>query len=351
LKFLFITTDPSEWQWLLDAALGWIRGDFIKTALQILAAFAGSPRLSFTGRLVTLLTDEVLPALRPFSDLPQQTVSALGNVFASGLSKGLSPLADDSFAKLLFEGIVDNENNADVIVVLLRAARLPAAYGADRLVPFIAARIVRIFGLRAAVTPQLQDSCDRLTRSLGWLPWASAPEEVGGQVVEELAKLLKSAQWVVQEQVLYFVHTFCFGQMFRLSESVYKNVHSRLVRVYANSERAELREAAISLTRMTIPIGWNDFGEFFNEAVVGETNDEKFRVANGVALIGAVVVVSGVPEWLPQLFELLESAARKVHAYESVINAQCSEFWKTVGARELPEIEDYRYAFSGRYFS
>jgi hypothetical protein len=123
------------------------------------------------------------------------------------------------------------------------------------------------------------------------------------------------------------------------------------MRVFAKSERADLREAVRRLIRVTMCVGWEDLEAFFGETVVGKKADEKFAVANAVALIGAVVVGSGVPEWLAQLFEFLERAARKVSLYEKVINAQCSAFWRSVGARELPEIEDYRYTFSGHYFS
>jgi hypothetical protein len=107
---------------------------------------------------------------------------------------------------------------------------------------------------------------------------------------------------------------------------------------------------------MTIPIAWGEgegsFAAFFQKEVKEEKAvDEKFAVANAVALIGAVIVGSGVPEWLPELFGFLEDAANKVSQYEQVINGSCTAFWKVVGVRIIPEIEDYRYTFSGQYFS
>jgi hypothetical protein len=272
-------------------------------------------------------------------------------VFAGGFSKGLSPLADDNFVRLFFEGIVDQESKPDGLAALFAGAHLAESRGAFRSLPFVTARITRLFTLRASISPQFVGDWDIITRSLGRLPWADAPEEVA-RLIGSLAELLSTAQWFVQEQVLYFVHTLVFSQMFALDPSVYRQIQGQILRVYAHSDRAELRAAAIVVTRMAIPIAWDDFGVFFQELVKAErASDEKFAIANAVALIGAVVFVGKVPQWLPALFEFLEWAARKVRLYEKAINAACAAFWKSVGIREVPEIEDYRYAFSGQYFS
>jgi hypothetical protein len=86
------------------------------------------------------------------------------------------------------------------------------------------------------------------------------------------------------------------------------------------------------------------------EAVDGEKN-RVVAAANGVALLGAVSIINGCPEWLPELFRLPEAAHGRVPKYTKAIEAQFGDFWKVIGARQFESIEEFRYSMSRCYFS
>jgi hypothetical protein len=68
-------------------------------------------------------------------------------------------------------------------------------------------------------------------------------------------------------------------------------------------------------------------------------------------LVGAVIVVTKPPEWIPQFLEFLTVSHRKVRQYTALIDQEYAEFWKRIGSRVIPEIDEFRVAFAGGYFA
>jgi hypothetical protein len=138
--------------------------------------------------------------------------------------------------------------------------------------------------------------------------------------------------------------------MFVLESRLFRKIFDGLLVLFLQNERGELRADAVKLVRMLIPIIWDDFGDFFKEAVDQETRP-LVAAANAAALIGAVIIINQAPSWLQALLEFLKSAHTKTRAYSSMISQETAQFWKKIGSRSIPEIDDFRIAFSGGYFT
>jgi hypothetical protein len=164
-----------------------------------------------------------------------------------------------------------------------------------------------------------------------------------------LIGLFTIAQWSVQEMILNFVHSVCFAQIFVLEKRIVRKIFDELLTQFMEHERSELREGTVRFVRMLLPIMWDDFGEFFRKEVEGETRPH-VAVANAVALVGAVIIVTKPPTWMSQLLDFLTISHRKVRRYTALIGQEYAEFWKRIGSREIPEIDEFRLVFGGGYF-
>jgi hypothetical protein len=98
---------------------------------------------------------------------------------------------------------------------------------------------------------------------------------------------------------------------------------------------------------MLILLAFKGFDDFWKDVV--ESQSGTMAAANGVALLGAVSVIDGIPQWLPQLLELLVGLHKKELPYKTIIEAEFADFWTRVGRQEIEEIEDFRFAFSASY--
>jgi hypothetical protein len=170
------------------------------------------------------------------------------------------------------------------------------------------------------------------------------------KVLADLVALFPVVQWSIQEVILNFVHSVCFAQMFVLEKRILRKVFDEFLTLFMEHERGELREGAVRFVRMLLPNIWDDFGEFFRNEV-----DERRRplvaTANAVALVGAVIVVTEPPVWMPQLLAFLTAAHRKVRTYAELIDRECAAFWKRIGSRRIPAIDEFRITFGGGYFA
>jgi hypothetical protein len=54
---------------------------------------------------------------------------------------------------------------------------------------------------------------------------------------------------------------------------------------------------------------------------------------------------------MPALLDFLKRAHTKVRVYSAMISQETAQFWKKIGSRLIPEIDEYRIAFSGGYFA
>jgi hypothetical protein len=129
-----------------------------------------------------------------------------------------------------------------------------------------------------------------------------------------------------------------------------RKIFDELLTLFLEHERGELREGAMKFVRMLLPNVWDDFGEFFTNEVDGAKRP-LVAAANAVALVGAVIVVTKPPMWMPELLQFLTVAHRKVRPYTALIDQKCAMFWKRIGSREISEIDEFRLAFGGGYFA
>jgi hypothetical protein len=253
--------------------------------------------------------------------------------------------------RLLFERIFDAEYGKanDKLAVLLAAAKIHKAEGKHRYIEFVADRITKIVLLRNDVTISGISPIEKFIQKLGYLPWHLDIPRLHA-VLAELLRIYPGLQWFVQEQVLHFVHALCYANIMVLPKPVVRTIFDKVLGACPQNDKPELRDLAIKVIRMLTHVIWIDLGDFYREAVDGEKNGV-VAAANGVALLGAVSIINGCPEWLPELFRLLEGAHGRVPKYTKAIEAQFGDFWKVIGARQFESIEEFRYSMSGCYFS
>ncbi|KAI5518389.1 hypothetical protein TVAGG3_0524830 [Trichomonas vaginalis G3] len=70
------------------------------------------------------------------------------------------------------------------------------------------------------------------------------------------------------------------------------------------------------------------------------------------ALFGFISITKDeYPKWLPDLFEEAEIKYHDRHQFSSMLEESVKNFWKRHLYHDLPELEQYRFAFSNSYFS
>jgi hypothetical protein len=344
-------SDFRRLQWLFARIEDWLEGETLKIALHVLSVFETETNLSAQPALTVFLVEKVLPKLPPLADLPQAVIAKLAEIFKGLMAKGVSPNARFDFGlyNVLFEQIIDKEKATDNLVVFLKALAFSHGHTGDRIIPFIAARITRFFSLRTEISLQVVPAHVSFTRRLGFLHWHTRPQLLEG-VVDDLVRLYHASQWFVQEQILHFIHSVCFSQLFVIGRPILRKIFDGLLVLFLQNERAELRADAVDAVRLLIPMLWDDFGDFYAEAVEGESRPV-IAAANAVALVGAVILISRPPQWIAGLLEFLQTAQKKIRIYAPMINAETAQFWKKIGSREIQEINEFRAEFSGGYFA
>jgi hypothetical protein len=253
--------------------------------------------------------------------------------------------------RLLFERVFDTEYGKanDKLAVLLEATKIHKAEGSHRYIEFVTDRIAKIMLLRNDVTINGIPSIEKFIQKLGYLPWHLDIPRLQA-VLTELLRIYPGLQWFVQEQILLFVHGLCYANMMVLPKPVVRTIFDKLLGVYCQNDKPEIRDSAVKVVRMLIPVIWTNLGDFYLEAVDGQKN-QVVAAANGVALLGAVTIINRCPEWLPELLRLLEVAHGRVPKYTKAVEAQFGDFWKVIGARQFDSIEEFRYSMSGYYFT
>jgi hypothetical protein len=354
LQTLFGDTDFRRRLWIVDIARSLIRDrQTLKNGIQVLIALADQSHPAAFSLVNELITSEVLPMVHPLSELTTTLVSDLAELLSSPLAKGISTLDKYDFGcvPLMFERVFDEEfeMSKDHLAIFLRHLHLERKSGLARTLPFIAERIVQIFSLRNDVTRVGEQSVEKLPQPLAVLPWNEDLEALG-KVLDSLRKMFPGLQWFIKEMILRFVYQLCFTHMFDLPKEVLVGVSQKMLPLFIQDERVELRESGVKLTRMLILVLYDSLGQFYELAVEGQENGV-ISAANGSALLGAVSLLNGLPEWLPRLFIFLEVAHRRQHMYAKAIEVEFADFWKRAGPMEVPEIEDFRYCFSQNYFA
>jgi hypothetical protein len=338
-------------QWLFERIEGWLEGETLRVALHLIGVFVSEINLSAQSILKKFVVEKVLPRLPPLDELPQPVIAEFADIFQGVMDKGASPNPRFDFGLLdvLFGEIIDKEKSTDNLVAFLRMLSFSRGHAGERIIPFIAPRITRFFALRTEISVQMVPTHVSFTRQLGFLPW-HAHHPLLNAVIDDLIRLYQTSQWFVQEQILHFVHGVCFSQMFVAERPTLRRIFNELLALFLQNERAELRRDAVRVVRMLIPTIWDDFGEFYAEAVEGESRPV-IAAANAVALVGAVIVINKAPQWMPALLQFLISAYRKIRLYAPMINTETAQFWKKIGSREIPEIDEFRSEFSSGYFA
>jgi hypothetical protein len=348
--------DGRRLTWAVDLAISLIRSGSeaaFRTGLQLMRIMMAESSPFHAGFYVDFFAEYVAPAVHPLRALSSQTLVTVARMLKSSMAAGVArnPRLAIHYGPIIFEEIFDKEYDAapDELARFLKTVLRTNQVGIAHLVPFIADRIAKIFLLRLRTERTAIEAVETTTRRIGMCDWHCHPEKLK-VAVASLAQLAPGVPWFVQLLILEFVHTLCFAHVFVIPREILREILDTILVLFAGSDRGELRETAVRVVRLLIPLVWDEFAEFYSERIE-KAGNSKIATANAVALLGAVTVSVESPVWLPALFEFVERAHRKEPLYTSMIGAEFADFWHRAGSREIPEIERFRYAFSGGYFA
>jgi hypothetical protein len=322
----------------------------LKKGLAIVSACLRESHFRFHGDLLAIVKEHVLPRVRPLSAITIPELDELASILRSQLGLGLGRDVEIATPRILFEDIFDAElgKSDDRLAMLLAGCR--RFVGPDHILPLISDRIVKIFLLRNSVSQAAEAHIETYIRWVGRLNWYLLPDKLG-EVFGALQILFPTTSVAVKSLVVEFVHTIAFTGMLRIPAKIHRQIFDEFIPLFVGSEIETVREGGIGLGRMLIPLAFGSFEEFWAEEVVNQTKTGRLSAANGIALLGATFVLDRIPKWLPELLELLEGQHKKERNLAKRIEEEFARFWEMIGPREFPEIEDYRFAFSPRYYS
>jgi hypothetical protein len=349
VEYLLADLDFRRVAWMADFAVELLADPARLThGLTILAQLYRQSHFSFHDRLLPILREHVMPRVTPLSAISIPALRAFATVCSGQIHLGLGRGVELATLRIVFGNVFDRElgRSDDRFAMLLDWLEPPV--GHEAILPLIAERIVQIFRLRDAVSSPAETPIEAYIQWIAGLNWYLVPDKLDA-VLTALRTLFPGASQAVRPLIVEFLHRVAFGGILRLPAAVHRRIFDECIPMFVASEVREVRDGAIGIARMMIPIAFASPEAFWREAV--EKNTGKLAAANGIALLGATFVLQRIPIWLPELLELLEQLHKKEPVFAKRIEEEFAGFWAMVGAQEFPEIEDYRFAFSASYCS
>jgi hypothetical protein len=336
--------------WLLDIAGSLVESQdeaLLRKGLFLICILAVEWHPQYHPLVCKFIEERVLPRVNPLSEISVSNIQSLAHLIAEPLVKGVSRLWSFDFVKCaatIFD--LERERAPDHVAVFLGALKVEERRGRFRFAEWMADRIKSIFSLRNDVTRIGLPAIKEFYTRLGLLDWGDKLDTV----ITALSELYPVSQWFVQREIICFMYAFCFSHIFSVPKTVHKRIFEKVIPLFVSNDNSDLRKIVINNIRLLIPIVSESREEFWLTAVEKESR-LNLAAANGLALLGSHSVLNGCPPWLVQLFQHLESAHKRVPPYAKAIEAAFGDFWKKVGPEEMREIEDFRYVFSGEYYS
>lgn len=203
---------------------------------------------------------------------------------------------------------------------------------------------------------------------LGLLYWCDLGYDKMEEVVfndmikKKLMTKRESLPWNSRLNNVGFLHTLTFSNLFLFTKKELSVIIDDVLPPFLSDSNQEVRAAAKSLLKVLICITYNDcldscaekVNKYFNEASKEKSKLNKnllVAVSFASALIDNTYVwFNGCPEWLPNIFALLERVYSRGDCKDEIKNSVVDFFTRHRG-KEIPEIDDFKYSFSEGYFT
>lgn len=202
---------------------------------------------------------------------------------------------------------------------------------------------------------------------LGILQWENYGESIFEVLFENVIKkqimdIKESLPWNSRLNLVGFLHALTFSHFFLFTKKEFMLLIDEVLPSFLSDSNQEVRKAALSLLKMLVCIAYSDDHELCSEKV-----KELFELANKdknkinknlfVAVSFASALLANVsvwfkdcPLWLPDIFNELERNYSQGNCKEE-IKSTTTEFFTRHEGSDIPEIEDYKYSFTDRYFT
>ena len=318
------------------------------TIISIVATEAG-PR--FQAQASARFVPKLVTRIHPLANASIALATAFGRLFQSAMSHLASTVAiERPLLTALWTDVFDIEFGVanDQLALLLHACCLAEAVGNRRILPLVAPRLARAWQLPAAVSANAQGAATRFCAALGALEWEFDLPSLVIALGQANAVLAAAAGgWVQQQHAAQFVIT---GM--RRARGSLTPAHQLVVidaaELMAANPRTEIRNVAVDVFSVLIPLCESE-SNFFELNVKGRKRPAS--IAAALALTIGLDVVNAIPPWAPAVFALLEAAKGQLPQWSEAIRDQLGLFWNALLGREVPELEPWRDAFTGGYFS
>ncbi|OHT01656.1 hypothetical protein TRFO_31494 [Tritrichomonas foetus] len=177
-------------------------------------------------------------------------------------------------------------------------------------------------------------------------------------IFEQILSVRESLPWNSRLNLVGFLHALTFSHMFSFDRERFKTILTKVLPPFLYDDHLEVRTAAQLLLRTLVSIVFNDkWDECAAHAIENlqnssnEKNGKNASVSFACSLLYNVTIWTTCPEWLPEIFYSLEHHYNKGTLTKEEIKNAVNDFWSRHQGREFPEIEDYRYMFSGGYYT
>ncbi len=350
LGYILFREDYRRHIWVLDVIRECMSSNddvLIGNAATTFGLYQVHAHLRANAMLTEFARTEIIPRILPMSSFSEATIKALAIGLTSIMYVSRSPLPKYSYdlIRIIFEDVIDKclDGPNDSISIFLGNIMIPEIKGGEFIVPYVADRIVKFFGLRNVATTDVIPTIEDFLCELGRLPWASCETKLI-DTLRALSSTYSSSAWFVRINVIHFIHMLCFCNFWCLSEQTQSVLLKDIIPLFIKDEKDELRREGIIVTRMLIPLSFDNFGEFYSREVL-EASNNNIGCANGLSLLGLVEVFPECPVWLADLLEYLERSHQREPKYRDLIASEFASFWNSAGSREVPEIENHRLSF------
>ena len=204
---------------------------------------------------------------------------------------------------------------------------------------------------------------------LGFLPWINFGTKMedtlfNNVIKKQILSIRESLPWNSRLNLVGYLHALTFSHFFLFTKKDFSVLIDDVLPLFLADNNQEVRAAAQALLKMLICMVYNNsweacaekVGNYFNQASKekekGKINKNLYvAVSFACELVDNTYVwFSGCPEWLPAIFDALERTYSRGDCKEEIKNSMGDFFVRHQG-REIPEVEDYKYSFTGGYFT
>jgi len=358
LRLIIADRDYRRFNWLTQFLIQMIDespDDIIKNVVNIASICFSEMSWRFTSQYSDILLNHIIPRFVPFNNKSNQEISNFGYFLRARTNYLLCPMLSDqdrSWIIKALEIIISETTNVDQLSLFFSKFFENPDLGNSYLLPTIGKHFQKFIELVSNTTTQYQKgACDTIIL-IAYLPWHLYQETLN-KLSTLIIQMLPSMPWYSKNVLVGFLHIVVFTKMYILPKEFLTNLLEQIMPHFLLVDINEVREQALDLFRMLIHLIYSteeSMDQYVHHIINGmKENDQKSIIASA-GIIGFVTISQKCPKWLPDLFAAAEEKYSNNHPLSKQIESAAKNFWASHQYHEIPELEDYRFAFFSGYF-